>query len=114
MDGAAATGGRPLELRTRRPDLPLASFLLPIDRAMAVAAAPPTITSDLFGRVLQAGASLHQGAAQGQGLDAMADLMDAADDAASSLPLSPSSSLSASSGEETAQTREINKQNKLD
>uniref|UniRef100_A0A0E0CNY2 CBS domain-containing protein n=1 Tax=Oryza meridionalis TaxID=40149 RepID=A0A0E0CNY2_9ORYZ len=38
---------------------------------------------------------------KGRGLDAMADLMDAADDAASSLPLSPSSSSSASSDEDS-------------
>nr|BBF89605.1 hypothetical protein [Oryza glaberrima] len=45
---AAASGtasGRPLELRTWRPNLPLASFLLPIDCAMAVAAAPPTMAA---------------------------------------------------------------------
>lgn len=38
---------------------------------------------------------------KGRGMDAMADLMDAADDAASSLPLSPSSSSSASSDEDS-------------
>uniref|UniRef100_I1NMI4 Uncharacterized protein n=1 Tax=Oryza glaberrima TaxID=4538 RepID=I1NMI4_ORYGL len=40
-------GGRPLELRIRRPDLPLASFLLPIDYAMAVAGMLPTIAGEL-------------------------------------------------------------------
>nr|ABF95017.1 hypothetical protein LOC_Os03g14920 [Oryza sativa Japonica Group] len=47
MDESTAAGGRPLELRIRRPDLPLASFLLPIDCAMAVAAALPTVAGEL-------------------------------------------------------------------
>ncbi|BAB92829.1 hypothetical protein [Oryza sativa Japonica Group] len=47
MDEAAAAGGRPLELRIRRPDMPLASFLLPIDYAMAAAAMLPTIAGEL-------------------------------------------------------------------
>uniref|UniRef100_A0A0D3FBG0 Uncharacterized protein n=1 Tax=Oryza barthii TaxID=65489 RepID=A0A0D3FBG0_9ORYZ len=44
-DRSCGSGGRPLELRTQRPDQPLTSFLLPIDRAMAVAAAPPTMAA---------------------------------------------------------------------
>uniref|UniRef100_A0A0D9Z4T6 Uncharacterized protein n=1 Tax=Oryza glumipatula TaxID=40148 RepID=A0A0D9Z4T6_9ORYZ len=47
MDESTAAGGQPLELRIRRPDLSLASFLLPIDCAMAVAAALPTVAGEL-------------------------------------------------------------------
>uniref|UniRef100_A0A0E0BPV5 Uncharacterized protein n=1 Tax=Oryza glumipatula TaxID=40148 RepID=A0A0E0BPV5_9ORYZ len=51
MDEAAAAGGRaggqPLELRIRRLDMPLASFLLPIDYTMAAAAVLPTVAGEL-------------------------------------------------------------------